>query len=54
MPESTSPLIALRAGNRKEVTLGRQLDPIYLAKLKWNNELVLSGDKPTGSEPKQP
>lgn len=45
-----SPAIAIRAGNRTEVALGKQLDPVYLAKLRWNNELVLAGDKPTGSE----
>lgn len=51
MPAPTdSPAIAIRAGNRSGVALSRQLDPVYLARLRWNNELVLAGDKPAGSE----
>jgi hypothetical protein len=45
-----SPSIAIRAGNRTEMTVAKQLDPIYLAKIRWNQDLVLAGEKPAGSE----
>jgi len=46
-----SPAIAMRAGNRTEMMVARTSDPVYRAKVRWNDELVLNGEKPTGSEP---
>src|SRR4051812_959746 len=52
MPDNfDSPAAAMRAGNRTELMLARTSDPIYRAKLRWNDELVLNGEKPAGSEP---
>src|SRR4029079_9530167 len=52
MPDTVnSPAIAMRAGNRTEMMVARTSDPVYRAKVRWNDELVLNGEKPTGSEP---
>ena len=51
MPDQTiSPSIARRAGNRTEIAVARQIDPIYLARLRWNADLSLGGETPAGSE----
>jgi len=51
MPDfSPSPVTAMKAGNRVELALSKSIDPIYLAKVRWNHDLVLAGNRPTGSE----
>lgn len=50
MPTDATPLV-LRAGNASELMLARQSDPVYAARRRWNDVLVLSGTQPSFSEP---
>ena len=50
MATAISPLLAAKAGNRAELTVGKGTDPVFMALTKWNSELVLSGVAPTGNE----
>lgn len=47
---TVSPTLVAKAENGAQLKLEKKSDPVYQALLRYNNELVLSGSNPTGTE----